>query len=62
MTSSNTTFVASIEGGHMWEEMHHYDDDGRHWCPTGYEMCACGKADCPEVREMLHPTCTRWGR
>jgi hypothetical protein len=22
-----------------WSEMHHYDDEGNHWCPTGFEMC-----------------------
>lgn len=22
-----------------WQEMHHYDEDGRHWCPTGFMFC-----------------------
>lgn len=22
-----------------WHEMHHTDEDGRHWCPTGYAFC-----------------------
>lgn len=22
-----------------WAEMHHYDDDGNHWCPTGFMYC-----------------------
>ncbi len=22
-----------------WQEMHHYDDEGRHWCPTGFVFC-----------------------
>jgi hypothetical protein len=23
----------------VWREMHHYDDEGRHWCPTGFVFC-----------------------
>lgn len=23
-----------------WHEMHHTDDEGRHWCPTGFMWCA----------------------
>lgn len=40
------------------EVMHHYDDDGRHYCPTGFLMChRCGAvADEPEPSE-----CTLWG-
>lgn len=22
-----------------WHEMHHTDEDGKHWCPTGYVLC-----------------------
>ena len=27
-----------------WAEMHHLDDEGRHWCPTGFMFCSthCG--------------------
>jgi hypothetical protein len=25
--------------GCRWEEMHHLDDEGRHWCPTGFMYC-----------------------
>ena len=35
---------------HALEVMHHYDDKGRHHCPTGFLMCSyCGGlADEPE--------------
>lgn len=23
----------------VWEGMHHVDDEGRHWCPTGFMLC-----------------------
>lgn len=22
-----------------WREMHHFDDEDRHWCPTGFMFC-----------------------
>lgn len=22
-----------------WSEMHHLDDEGNHWCPTGFMWC-----------------------
>lgn len=29
--------------GHDLEVMHHYDDKGRHYCPTGFLICSlCG--------------------
>ncbi len=41
-----------------WSEMHHYDDEGRHWCPTGYVFChthgGVGTIDGPA-------TCQLWG-
>lgn len=23
----------------VWREMHHVDDEGNHWCPTGFMWC-----------------------
>lgn len=44
---------------HQLEVMHHLDDEGRHYCPTGYLWCAdcCGTADEPEP-----PECTLAGK
>lgn len=27
---------------HWWEQMHHVGPDGRHYCPTGFDICVCG--------------------
>lgn len=38
---------------HEIEVMHHLDDEGRHYCPTGFIWCplCCGIADEPEPAE-----------
>jgi hypothetical protein len=38
--------------------MHHYGDDGTHYCPTGFLFCSwcCGVAD-----EPGEPRCQHWG-
>lgn len=57
---------------HEWVVLHHYGDDGEHYCPTGFVRCIaneqdakgtvlwfCGKWD----RHKSHPEideCTRW--
>lgn len=48
-----------LVGGHALEVMHHCDDKGNHYCPTGFLMCAyCGGiADEPEPFQ-----CTKWGK
>jgi hypothetical protein len=40
------------------EVIHHYDDEDRHYCPTGFVMCLqCGGVgDEPEPNE-----CHKWG-
>lgn len=44
--------------GHALEVMHHFDDDGKHYCPTGLLMCPyCGGiADEPQPY-----SCLKWG-
>lgn len=45
--TNSTTIVVSLpcDGPFLndepcqWTEMHHYDDEGRHWCPTGFMFC-----------------------
>lgn len=41
-----------------WDEMHHLDDDGNHWCPTGFMYCyehgGTGTIDGPGA-------CQAWG-
>lgn len=38
--------------------VHHYDDEGRHYCPTGFIMCyLCGGMG----DEPGEPECTLWG-
>lgn len=72
-TTTTTTSTASLTmnltwpcGGDIkssepchWEEMHHLDDEGRHWCPTGFMWCSThgggdGTIDGPG-------TCQLWG-
>jgi hypothetical protein len=46
-SASNTTITISLPCAEAspgeppcdWHEMHHLDDGGRHWCPTGYMFC-----------------------
>lgn len=44
--------------GHALEVMHHFDDEGKHYCPTGFLMCPfCGGiTDEPQPYE-----CNKWG-
>lgn len=44
--------------GHALTVMHHCDDDGTHYCPTGFLWCAecAGTADEPEPMG-----CQKWG-
>lgn len=44
--------------GHDLEVMHHFGDDGKHYCPTMFLICPfCGGlADEPEPCE-----CNKWG-
>ena len=43
---------------HEWEQMHHLDDAGRHYCPTGFATCqACGET---KIDEGAQP-CHLWG-
>lgn len=42
--SSNTTYVVDrpcppTDTACVIDQMHHYDDDGNHWCPTGFLWC-----------------------
>ena len=43
---------------HDLQVIHHYDDEGKHYCPTMFLMCSyCGGiADEPEPYE-----CNKWG-
>jgi hypothetical protein len=43
---------------HQWDEVHHTDDYGRHWCPTGYAICGL----CGEMASDWIGTCTLWGK
>jgi hypothetical protein len=65
--SSNTTItvawpcggnLASEGGPCRWEEVHHYDDDFLHRCPTGFMWCTThlgtGSIDGPGA-------CQKWG-
>ena len=51
-------FPCPIEG-HALEILHHFGDDGKHYCPTGLLICpVCGGiADEPEPYE-----CNKWGK
>lgn len=43
---------------HVLHVVHHTDDEGRHYCPTGFLMCGlCGGI----ADEPGPPSCTRWG-
>ena len=43
---------------HKVEVMHHYGDEGKHYCPTGFLQCdQCGAMG----YEPDPPECTRWG-
>lgn len=64
--SNNTTIVApwpcdDEQDGEpcQWSEMHHYGDEGEHYCPTGFMLChqhgGVGTITGPAV-------CKRWGR
>jgi hypothetical protein len=55
--SSNTTYAATNDLVHLWQEVHHYDDAGKHYCPTHYEMCN----HCLTIRWTDTPHCHRWG-
>ncbi len=57
ITVSHSVVECPIQG-HALEVMHHYGEDGRHYCPTQFLYCPqCGGiADEPEPYK-----CNKWG-
>jgi len=55
---SATDYCWKKGSGHRLEVVHHYGDNGEHYCPTMFLMCElCGGiAEEPEPYE-----CNRWG-
>ena len=41
---------------HRFYPTHNHGEDGKHYCPTGFEECSCGA-----VRHIDSSTCVRWG-
>lgn len=43
---------------HELEIVHHYDENGLHFCPTGFVMCS----ECGAIEEEPEPyECNKWG-
>lgn len=43
---------------HVWQTVHHFGEDGKHWCPTGFQTCT----KCHEFEPHAEMTCFLWGR
>ena len=53
------------EGEHTWMTIHHTDDEGKHYCPTGIEWCpvhgdSLDLEFCGESRDGTD-VCFAWG-
>ena len=45
-----------VHVGCTWVEIHHVDDQGRHWCPTGIAYC-----EIHDHHRQIDGTCILWG-
>ena len=48
------------ECDHSFKVMHHYGENGEHYCPTGFLMCHCGEVVNISEEQAIE-LCSLWG-
>jgi hypothetical protein len=58
ITTGSNNRIIEVSCQHIYDEMHHYGEDGLHYCPTGFASCR----KCGEIVTLSNPHCELWGK